>query len=178
MIRRRLASGQRDHTALGLDEAALAIASVRKDIDSMLDEESRLDLARMSRMRHSNSWHFWILICGGGAILAITLLLALFYFQRIVKRLEVLTDNSRRLAEGSPLNRPLKGGDELAVLDRAFRDTASSLLEQKKENEMFVYSVSHDLRSPLINLQGFSDELKWPPRTSAGSLTTTKCRRG
>lgn len=46
---------------------------------------------------------------------------------------------------------------ELRTAD--LRSANSDLQQKNQENETFVYSVSHDLRSPLVNLQGFSQEL-------------------
>ncbi len=49
-----------------------------------------------------------------------------------------------------------------AELERGIRQLSEvnrELTARTQENEAFVYSVSHDLRSPLVNLQGFSKEL-------------------
>ena len=54
---------------------------------------------------------------------------------------------------------------ELAAANR-------DLAQKSAENESFVYSVSHDLRTPLVNLQGFSQELALASGSLQGLLAS------
>ena len=163
-----LQSGQRGKALDRLDEGARLLGSVRTTTDAILAEEEHLDNERMASLHRMTTVQSWTLIGGGLAFLGTTLALAVLFLNGVIKRLAVLKDNARRIAEGRGLSSPLAGSDEIAQVDRAFHDMAKSLDQQKQENEMFVYSVSHDLRSPLINLQGFSEELSLSYRELEG----------
>jgi signal transduction histidine kinase len=152
-------SGRRDGALAQVDRGAELLKAMRATIDEFLREEEGLDRDRMEQLRVSSVQQVWTLIGGGAAIVVSTLILALLFLQGIVQRLAILRDNARRFSEGRPLKTPLSGRDEITEVDRAFHEMADNLNQQKQENEMFVYSVSHDLRSPLVNLQGFSEEL-------------------
>jgi len=65
-----------------------------------------------------------------------------------------MTDRRNWEQSTQKLNGQLNGRvEELAESNR-------SLAQKSEENETFVYSVSHDVRAPLVNLQGFSQELR------------------
>jgi signal transduction histidine kinase len=135
------------------------VDGLRATIDNFLSTEERLDAVRLLALDRSTRRQRMALLGGGGATLIATVVLLVGFSRGFTQRFSILRENVRRLAEGTKLSSPITGRDEVADLDRAFHLMAKALDEKDRENELFIYSVSHDLRSPLVNLEGFSQEL-------------------
>ncbi len=159
-VERQIEMGDRQRAIGELDQGAILLVRIRSLTDTFLAEEAILDDKRLNILKQAMARQTWTLIAGGATLLAASLVLSLVFLNGVIKRLRVVRDNALSYAAGRGLLPRLGGDDEIAEVDQAFHAMAASLDEQKQENEMFVYSVSHDLRSPLVNLEGFSEELK------------------
>jgi PAS domain S-box-containing protein len=73
-----------------------------------------------------------VLICATAGPLA-ALLINLLATGRMVRRLRVVGENARRLAQGLPLTAGLQGRDEIAVLARQIEDAAYVMRERERD---------------------------------------------
>ena len=158
------------------------------ELNALIAEESRLDAQRSESLTETRTRQQYALIAAVVGSMLIWAATAAAFARNIGRRLDVLTGNAERLGDGEPLMPPLSGNDEIASLDAVLHRTGArlrvaerdqavlkarlearaaelagvneELRQETQDNEMFIYSVSHDLRSPLVNLQGFSKELQ------------------
>jgi two-component system sensor histidine kinase BaeS len=73
-----------------------------------------------------------------------------------VRRVRSVTRAARELAAGDlSVVVPVRGGDEVSDLARAFNTMAAELARAREQQQQMVADVSHELRTPLTTLRGW-----------------------
>jgi signal transduction histidine kinase len=120
------------------------LAAIRASTQNMLDEEGRLLKLRATRERDNASLLAAVVLIGGA-------LLALLSVGSVALMRRYANDLDRAQTDLRVLNREL----ETRVQTRT-----AELSRANDEIQRFAYIVSHDLRSPLVNVMGFTSELE------------------
>lgn len=111
-----------------LDNVNGLIADLTKLIDIAREIESEAPaLEREQRQQRKNA-----LIAGFAANGVLALLMVLFFFSRVTRRLDVIVDNVHRLKNKMPLNDMLDGHDEIAQTDYVFHKAAEELQREEE----------------------------------------------
>ncbi len=108
-----------------------------------------------------------VLIGGVGGVGTIVLVYGLVLLL-IMRMSNTIVSSLGKLKEGTEI---IKGGDleyqiriagrdEFSELAGSFNAMTVALKEHNDELRAFVFSIAHDLRAPLVNLKGFSGELR------------------
>jgi signal transduction histidine kinase len=100
------------------------------------------------------------LLIAGGAALIVAMLLALLVSRSVTGPLTQLASAAEDIAAGNYSRRVnIKGPDEIGLLGSAFNHMGEAVERARKVQRDFLANVSHELKTPLTSLIGFSQAL-------------------
>jgi len=119
------------------------LSTIRQQFDAMAREERRLLDLRNAAQRASVRV-FYVILAMAAVILAFVALASWLTVSRYTRDLAASRDTLRRFNER---------------LEETVTERTADLSRANEEIQRFAYIVSHDLRSPLVNVMGFTAEL-------------------
>jgi signal transduction histidine kinase len=112
-----------------------------------------------------------LLAGAGGAGLLVAVVVTLLLARMLSRPLNELTDAAGDIAGGNYARRVReRGPSEVGVLARAFNGMAEAVERSRRQQREFLADVSHELKTPLTSLIGFSGAM------ADGSLRTDEQR--
>jgi signal transduction histidine kinase len=154
-----------DSAMLMLMNKGIYVAQIERAYEALYEEtqaltleEENLQVGGSNSQSRTKAVIYW-LICLVVVVSVLTIVFAIYFSRSITKRIEVLTENTHRLAEGNILIAPVTGHDEIAALDLVFHKMAKDLRDTERAKQEFVSMITHDLRTPLTSMRTVSATL-------------------
>lgn len=130
-----------------MEEGGMGQGAMQGNMASQLDEAFRDAL--------NNA-----LIWGGGAAVAIAVILSLIISRRITGPIHGMAEVTGRIAEGDYSSRvEVRSKDEIGVLAESFNSMAESLGESQRMRRELMANIAHELRTPLTSISGYMEGL-------------------
>ncbi len=131
-------------TAFSDDREQVLLDAIRLATAEMGVAEREL-LRQRTEAQNTNARTLFVAASAAGVMLGVLAIISLWVMLRFARDLTRSQGQLRTLNEG---------------LESAVRDRTADLTRANEEIQRFAYIVSHDLRSPLVNIMGFTSELE------------------
>ena len=111
------------------------------------------------------------LVQGGLAAMILALALSIWMAHWVSKPLMRMADATRKVSSGGYAKVTDEGPDEVRSLGQAFNRMISQVASSQKSQKDFLANVSHELKTPLTSIQGFSQAILDGTARSSDELT-------